>query len=209
MTVTPELVAQIIVAAVLLFSALRVVTSDNLVRSVLWLAVTLVTTAVVYVMLAAPFMAGIQILLYTGGVVTLMLFGVMLTNRDGGVKVVNESDSASHFRAGSTAATLFSLMTAAILLSEDQLPEGSNEGFEVTTATLGQAFLTDHLLAFEVLSVLLLAAMIGAIVLSRRKDFGAPTMPRFAAHTPEAAPAPEPAPAPAPEPDASADKEDA
>jgi len=62
-----------IVALGLLVSALRVVTSKNLVHSVLWLGATLVTTAIAYVMLSAPFIASIQILLYTGGVITLML----------------------------------------------------------------------------------------------------------------------------------------
>ena len=69
-----------IVAACLLLAALFVVTSKNLVHAVLWLAVTLASTAALFVLLQAPFLAGIQILLYTGGVITLMLFGVMLTD---------------------------------------------------------------------------------------------------------------------------------
>ncbi len=160
-----------IVAAVLVISGLRVVTSDNLVRSVLWLAITLSATAVVFVMLSAPFMAGIQLLLYTGGVITLMLFGVMLTSRGGGVIV--RSESADGLRGMTTAGVLFGVIGAALYGSRHELPNAMGP-LNVTTAELGQSFLTDNLLAFEVLSILLLAAMIGAIVLARPTDHGTP-----------------------------------
>jgi len=157
----------------LVFSATRVVTSDNLVRSVLWLAVTLCATAVLFLMLSAPFMASIQLMLYTGGVITLMLFGVMLTNREAGVVVANERNSPK--RAAALAISVFAVFAAAIIGSRDALPTRPLDATAVTTAVLGQSFLTDHLLAFEVLSVLLLAAMIGAVVLARRRDFGEPS----------------------------------
>ncbi|RME26078.1 MAG: NADH-quinone oxidoreductase subunit J, partial [Deltaproteobacteria bacterium] len=76
-----------VVALLLVGSALMVVLSMDLVHTVLWLAVGLVTTAVVYVALSADFLAAAQVLLYTGGVVTLMLFAVMLTRRLAGAGV--------------------------------------------------------------------------------------------------------------------------
>lgn len=182
-----------LVGMVLVFSGTRVVTSDNLVRSVLWLALTLCSTAVLFLMLSAPFLAGIQLLLYTGGVITLMLFGVMLTNRETGVIVANERSPSVH--AGLLASAIFGMITAALFASRDALPISPEGASEVTTATLGQSFLTDHLLAFEVLSVLLLAAMIGAIVLARRSDFGTEDEPRIG-RVPKRAPVPERAPAP-------------
>ena len=157
-----------IVAGCLLFSALLVVSGRNLVHSVLWLAVTLASTAVLYVLLGAPFLATIQIILYTGGVITLMLFGVMLTRRHDQVFVENETAGRRRIPAFLTAATLFGVVAAAVFRTRP-LPE--NPPRTVTTEEIGRSFLTEHLLAFEVLSILLLAAMIGAIVLARKLDF--------------------------------------
>ena len=156
-----------IVAACLLLSALFVVSGKNLVHSVLWLAVTLATTAVLFVMLSAPFLAGIQILLYTGGVITLMLFGVMLTRRHEGVMIENETTPARRWPGAITGALAFGVIAAAIRKT-DGLP--SHPGRVVTTEEIGNSFLTEQLLAFEVLSILLLAAMIGAIVVARKVD---------------------------------------
>jgi NADH-quinone oxidoreductase subunit J len=155
-----------VVAAVLLWSALRVVTSKNLVHAVLWLAVMLMTTAAAYLMLHAPFLAAIQLMLYTGGVLTLMLFGIMLTRRTEGIEVPIESTGRA--RAAIVAAGVFGLMATAIT----QTPNLATaiEAPKVGARELGKLFLTEHLLAFEVLSLLLLAAMVGAIVIARVRD---------------------------------------
>lgn len=157
-----------IVAACLLISALLVVASKNLVRSVLWLALTLATTAALFALLEAPFLAGIQVLLYTGGVITLMLFGVMLTKRLETTFVENESNRARSIPAAIAAVALFGLIASAVWRTEG-LPTAP--GRAASTEEIGRSFLSENLLAFEVLSVLLLAAMIGAIVIARRVDF--------------------------------------
>lgn len=159
-----------IIALCLLASALSVVTSKNLVHCVLWLAVTLVSTAVLYVFLEASFLAAIQVLLYTGGVITLMLFGVMLTRHDDRAAIENETTPGRRLPALLTAGSLFAVLALAVL-EMDPPPDTLMPA--ATTDEIGRSFLTEHLLAFEVLSVLLLAAMIGAIVLARRHDFGA------------------------------------
>ncbi|MDH5490864.1 MAG: NADH-quinone oxidoreductase subunit J [Myxococcales bacterium] len=162
-----------IIASVLMLAAIRVVSSPDLVRSVLWLALVLVMTAVLFLTLSAPFLAGIQLLLYTGGVITLMLFGVMLTSRQAGVEIRNEIGAISPAVLFST--ILFGIMGGAIYRSSDALPRPAFASAPAPdTEALGRAFLTEHMLSFELLSVLLLAAMIGAIVLARRRDFGAP-----------------------------------
>jgi NADH:ubiquinone oxidoreductase subunit 6 (subunit J) len=156
-----------IIAVCLLSSALFVVKSKNLVHSVLWLGVVLATTAALYVLLGAPFLAGIQVLLYTGGVITLMLFGVMLTRRHERLMIENETSPRRRIPAALIAVAFF----AAVVLTirrQSGLPEALAES--TTSEQIGHSFLTEHLLAFEVLSVLLLAAMIGAIVLARRRD---------------------------------------
>ncbi|MCA9546411.1 MAG: NADH-quinone oxidoreductase subunit J [Myxococcales bacterium] len=154
-----------IVAATLLVGAFRVVTARNLVHAVLWLGLTLAMTAAGYVLLEATFLAVMQLLLYTGGVLTLMLFGIMLTRRVEGVEVPNEA--ANRPRAAALALGVFALFTWAIL--NTPLPP-AGPGGAVTAQQIGHSFLTDHLLAFEVLSVLLLAVMVGAIAIARTRD---------------------------------------
>ena len=158
-----------IIAACLLSSALFVVVGKNLIHGVLWLGVTLATTAVLFVFLGAPFLAGIQVLLYTGGVITLMLFGVMLTRRHERLLIENETTPNRRLPAIVIVALFFGAVSAAAYRTPG-LPEVTAP--PTPTQEIGRSFLSDHLLAFEVLSVLLLAAMIGAIVLARRLDYG-------------------------------------
>ena len=161
-----EALAFFVLAALILLGAVRVVASRDLVRAVLWLGVVLILTAVMFLMLGAPFLAGIQLLLYTGGVITLMLFGVMLTRRHHEMGVEIENSRRLPAALGSVA--LFVAMASAIVRTD--LPDWSSP-IPVSTIEIGRAILTDYLVAFEVLSILLLAAMIGAIVLGRQRDF--------------------------------------
>jgi NADH-quinone oxidoreductase subunit J len=144
----------------------RVVATPNLVRAVFWLALSLLGTAVLYALLEAPFLAGVQVLTYVGGVVTLMVFGVMFTRQHDGSAVVAES--ADQGRAALICGGLAALMGMAIYKTPG-LPTvpAATQG---TTEDLGRALLGQHLIAFEVASLLLLAAIIGAVVLARKKD---------------------------------------
>ncbi len=157
-----------VIAACMLVAALFVVRSQNLVHAVLWLGVVLTGTAALYAMLGATFLAAVQVLLYVGGVVTLMIFGVMLTRRHDGLVVHAERLSAGRgiFAAGA----LFGILAAAV--EKSSLP--ASGGPDLTPAALGSSLLTTHVLAFEVLSFLLLAAIVGAIVIARKRDPGAP-----------------------------------
>ena len=105
-----------IIALVILNSGLNVVKSTDLVHTVFWLALTLLGTAALFVHLDAEFLAAVQVLLYTGGVVTLMLFGVMLTRRIDGVKIIHESENKG--RALLSALAVFGAIATAILRSE-------------------------------------------------------------------------------------------
>lgn len=157
-----------VVALSMLACGFRVVTAKNLVHTVLWLGLMLALTAVIYLMLAAPFLAAIQIILYTGGVLTLMLFGVMLTHRDEGFVAV-QNPSGRLAAGGLLALAVFAMLGGAILRTPGLPTEPKPE---VPIDALGAAFLTEYVLAFEVLSVLLLVAALGAIVMARRKDAG-------------------------------------
>lgn len=163
MTLVP--IAFGVLTVVVLLGGLLAATSQNLVRSVLWLAVALVGTAALFALLEAPFLAGIQLILYTGGIITLMLFGVMLTDREHAVTRPNES--MNPLAALMVAGLLFALLAQAIMGTD--LPVHM-QAMDSTTQALGFELLTEHLLAFEALSLLLLAAMVAAIVLARRKD---------------------------------------
>jgi NADH:ubiquinone oxidoreductase subunit 6 (subunit J) len=164
-----------IVAACALLSALLVVRSTNLVRATLWLAVALLVTAALYAMAGASFLAGVQALLYVGGVVTLMIIGVMTTRRHEGLVVAAESTHEG--RAAVVALALFGGLAWAIR---------STDGLDVApppplaTADLGRGLLVDHVLAFEVASLLLLGAIIGAAVIARRRDPGTERKPGLA-----------------------------
>ena len=165
-----ELCAVAAVAGVLVASAVFVVAGKNLVHCVLMLAALLFTTAVLFVLLRAPFLAGIQVMLYAGGVVTLMLFAIMLTRRSSGVSVVNETLPGRRLPAALVTVGLCAMLCWSIH-ETTEFPDGGDTA--LTTRQLGTLLFTDQSLAFEVLGMLLLAATIGAIVLARKRDHGA------------------------------------
>ncbi len=145
-------------------AAIFVVHSRNLIHAVLWLAVTLFGTAVLFGMLGAPFLAGVQVLTYIGGVVTLIVFGVMVTRRhEGGVVV---ADHVEPVRGLLVAGGLTAVLVAALW----KTPLETQVSPMASAADIGQALLGPHLIAFEAASVLLLAAIVGAVALARRRD---------------------------------------
>lgn len=162
--ISPVLVA--VIGVPLLLSGLLAASSKNLVRAVLWLGVMLALTSVIFAALGAGFLATVQVLLYIGGVVTLMIFGVMLTSHAGGTALprpVRRRLPAAIISLGLFAA----LATAILRAGEPEIAPAGPTGPELASTLLGK-----DLLAFEVLSLLLLAAMIGAIVLARARDAG-------------------------------------
>jgi NADH-quinone oxidoreductase subunit J len=142
-----------------------VVVSEDLIRPVLWFGMTLVITAGAFAQLHADMLAAIQIMLYAGGVVTLMLFAVMLTPRPDDERPTVALITPEKGLAG--ALLMFFAIGMAVLRTD--MPIGLAPVVS-DSQEVGRLFLTDHLLAFEALSVLLLAAMIGAIVIARRRD---------------------------------------
>ncbi|MGN6130916.1 MAG: NADH-quinone oxidoreductase subunit J family protein [Nocardioidaceae bacterium] len=146
-------------------SALLVVTTRNLVHAALWLVVTLGSVAGVYLLLAAEFVAWVQVLIYVGAVVVLLLFALMLTKAPTGpqdaveMRRVVPAALVAVLVAGLLAATVVAGFRD-VRIDLDRAVVGSAQ---VTGATLFRTWV----LPFEVLSVLLLAALVGAIALSR------------------------------------------
>jgi NADH-quinone oxidoreductase subunit J len=152
-------------------SALLVVTTRQIVHAALWLVVTLGSIAGCYLVLAAEFVAWVQVLIYVGAVVVLLLFGLMLTRAPIGVS--DELDAGPVQRvlgalvAGATAGVLVTTLVDGFRDRRIELPSSGG-----SAKSVGTAIFQSWVLAFELLSVLLLAALIGAVVLSRR-DIGA------------------------------------
>ncbi|PZT76003.1 MULTISPECIES: NADH-quinone oxidoreductase subunit J family protein [unclassified Streptomyces] len=174
-------IAFVLVGIATLGAALVTVTTRQLVHAALWLIVALGGLAVEYLLLTAEFIAWVQVLIYVGSVVVLLLFGLMLTRAPIGRSPDADSENrwAALVVAAASAGTLVWVVVDAFRTTWIEL-DGPAQG---TTKATG-AFLFRHwVLPFEALSVLLLAALVGAIVLSRkgRADTGAPqaaTSPR-------------------------------
>ncbi|HEY8173521.1 MAG TPA: NADH-quinone oxidoreductase subunit J [Dehalococcoidia bacterium] len=156
----PIIVAFYAIAATTIVSAIMVAAVRNLVHAVLFLALTFVGVAGMYIVLSADFVAVVQILIYAGAVGVLMTFAIMLT------PAADRENSETAFQG--PALILAGLVLAVIsFVALDTNWDIANRGdFSTTAAALGEAFLKPYVVPFEVASVLLMTAMIGAIVLT-------------------------------------------
>ena len=154
-------------AAVLLASALAVVLTKNLFHSVLYLALSLTATAGIFLALDAEFLAAVQLLLYAGGVVTIVVFAIVVTER-----LVGRPDHAdeplSRQRRHRGGRALRGGGRASCAACRCPAPPPPMPG-DVTRA-IGEALLTRFVLPFELLGVLFLAALLGALYFARPDD---------------------------------------
>ncbi|AXE22486.1 NADH-quinone oxidoreductase subunit J [Streptomyces globosus] len=159
-------IAFVLVGLATLGAALVTVTTRQLVHAALWLVVALGGIAVEYLLLTAEFIAWVQVLIYLGSVVVLLLFGLMLTKAPIGRSP--DADSGNRWVAlgvaSSAAAALVWVVVDAFRTTWIDL-DGPVQG---STRVTGEILFRHWVLPFEALSVLLLAALIGAIVLSRK-----------------------------------------
>jgi len=162
-----------ILALVATVAALRVVTTRNVVHAALYLVVVLASVGALYVLLAAEFVAAVQILIYIGAIVVLFLFGIMLTRPSIGSDAGLDNDQ--RWIAGVSGLYLFGPLSTVLVdsFADDHLPSLEGVSREALTAergtgAVGDAIFSTYLIPFEVVSVLLLAALVGAIVLARR-----------------------------------------
>jgi NADH:ubiquinone oxidoreductase subunit 6 (subunit J) len=146
-----------------LLPALGVVLSKNIVHSALWLLPCLVSVAALFVLLNAEMLAGIQVLIYCGGIVVLILFAVMITQGvgDPDVRVNNNQLWWSMLAAAGFGAAMI------ILCARQVWPVEPGPVPADVTGRLADALLGPYVFAFEAASVVLLAAMIGALVIAR------------------------------------------
>ena len=151
-------------ALMTIISAFWVVVSTNLVRSAVALLFTLFGLAGFYVFLFADFIAAAQVIIYVGGILVLIIFGVMVTNKidDPGVG----SSSRNQFFASISATFILSILLTVIMRTEWKTGEMTSR--DETIESIGHLLMKDFVLPFELVSVLLLAALIGAAYLSRK-----------------------------------------
>ena len=162
-----QLVAFGILTAMTLGGALGVVLLDNIVYSAFLLGGVFTSMSGLYILLNAGFVAAAQVLVYVGAVSVLILFGIMLVNKEQPFSPLKQ-DWVGKAAAGGVCIGLFALLAASTLNTPWAISTEVASG-DMATVTIGIHFFTDYLLPFELASVLLLIALIGAIVLARRE----------------------------------------
>ena len=154
------------IAGLTIVSAVMVVFSTKLLYSAIALLFTLFGVAGLYIFLWADFLAAIQVVVYIGGILILIIFGIMLTNR---ITTVHISHSSIQRGYGGMVVVGLMGFLGWMIVRTPWLQKQALEP-EQTVATIGRLLLTDYLMPFEVTSVLLLGALIGAATLSRAEE---------------------------------------
>ncbi|MGZ3839706.1 MAG: NADH-quinone oxidoreductase subunit J family protein [Flavisolibacter sp.] len=156
-----------ILSALVLFSALMVITSKNPVYSVLWLIVTFFSISGHYILLNAQFLAIVNIIVYAGAIMVLFLFVIMLMNLN---KDTEPQKSKWLKLAGALAGgCLLLVMVAALRHTEKQMTELVTGDIGLIQ-NLGKVLFHDYVVPFEISSILFLSAMVGAVILGKKED---------------------------------------
>jgi NADH:ubiquinone oxidoreductase subunit 6 (subunit J) len=156
----------VLLAVTIVVSGILVVSLRNIFHCALFLILCLFSVAGIYILLDAEFLAAAQVLIYVGAVAILMVFAVMLTTDLASGRVVQTTHNAA---IAFVAAALFGIGSM-FLISRTRIWNYATEALPGdNVATVGKFLMTKFMLPFEVVSVLLLAALIGAIVLARRE----------------------------------------
>ncbi|HKZ53428.1 MAG TPA: NADH-quinone oxidoreductase subunit J [Candidatus Acidoferrales bacterium] len=156
-------------AAVAVVSALLVVTRRNPVHSAIYLIITLLSVALLYLQLQAEFLAAVQIILYIGGIMVLFLFVIMLVRLD--VATRQAPFNRQGLVAGVAALVLLVEFAGAIYLGRGtaELPRAAAGALQPNTEQIGRMLFQNYMLPFEIASLLLLVAMVGAVVMAKRR----------------------------------------
>ncbi len=169
-----ESIAFYIIGSIIIVSALLMVTSRQLVHSIVYMVVSFIAVGALFILLQAEFVAAVQILVYAGGIVVLFLFVVMLVN-------LNEINQVEYLHrqwvpAGAMLLVLVAEIGYLLWGNAGSLATAPEEAETVlravsqgNTETVGMTLYTDYLLPFEIASMLLLVAMIGAIYLAQKR----------------------------------------
>lgn len=151
-------------AAVTIGSAFIVVTNRNIVHAAFALLFTFLGVASIYIMLGADFVGIVQLIVYVGGILILLLFGVMLTNKITNVEI--KTGTVNIFSAIIGVGLFAGALLAAMLNSNWKVEQSDLP--EQTTSLIGQLLMQEYILVFELLGIILLIALIGAASIARK-----------------------------------------
>lgn len=153
-------------AALMLFTALRTVTTRNPVHSVLYLIVTFFIMAAHYVLMNAQFLAVVHIIVYAGAIMVLFLFVLMLLNLNQDTEPVKPTywKVAATVAASALGVTLVGAIKGSVVLAESKPADGQLG----LVKNLGKVLFTDYVVPFEIAGILFLAAMVGAVLVGKR-----------------------------------------
>ena len=165
--VTTQFICFSILSLVIIIGSLGVVLLESIVYSAFLLGGVFMSVAGLYLLLNAGFVAAAQVLVYVGAVNVLIIFAIMLVNKKEDLKPAKYLNSRKIISTV-ICLTLFSLLVRVDLSNTWQLSNPGSSIGEESTIRIGEHLFSDYLLPFEVASILLLMAMIGAIVLARR-----------------------------------------
>jgi NADH-quinone oxidoreductase subunit J len=166
--VVAQQVAFWIIAVAMALAAIGVVRSQNVVHAALYLVVVLAGAAAQFILVASEFVAWVQVLIYIGAIVILFLFGIMLTRAP--MRSESSLDNSQRWASAVVSLFLFGVLAALLIDAyggkeitlDDKLVKVGN------TNNVGTTMFQHYLVPFEVVSLLLLAALIGAVVIARR-----------------------------------------
>jgi NADH-quinone oxidoreductase subunit J len=152
-----------VVAALIIFAALKMVFSANLMHSALFMAVTFACIAVIYILLNADYLAVVQVMVYVGAITVLFVFGVMLTKRE----YMDKDNQFNHYKlyGAIVAAAIFAVFAANIFNAEFALSKAAPA--VSTINAISSLLLNDYAIAFQAAGVLLLVSTVGAIVIGK------------------------------------------
>jgi NADH-quinone oxidoreductase subunit J len=153
-----------LIAVAMVIGAIRVVTTKNVVHAALWLVLVLSGVAADYILLAAEFIAVVQVLVYIGAIVVLFLFGIMLTRAPLGLQ--DDLDNDQRWAALVVGLLLFGVLATVLAKQFGRVHVNTNQ--VQRTADVANSVFTTYVVPFEVVSVVLLAALVGAVVIARR-----------------------------------------
>lgn len=158
-----------IISAFILGAGILAVTTQKIFRSAIWLLFSLIGIAALYFWMEVEFIAALQIIVYVGGIVVLIIFSIFLTQGSGN-KMKPPTTRRNIF---AILATVFGFGFTTNLIAHYPFPQNSPQPFEVKVSEIGESMLslTDHgyVLPFELVSILLLAAMVGCIVIAMKQ----------------------------------------
>jgi len=164
-----------LLAATMIVGGILVITRKNAVHSAMALITTLLAQAGIYLMLYAPFVAGVQIILYAGGIMVLFLFVIMLINMERSVKErqFNKQWLVGIFAAAALGGLFIAVYTTTtkgkMLFPEGRMSFGEDQNTQAIASLLFDRHAGQYMFAFEIASLLLLVAIIGAVVMAKKR----------------------------------------